>query len=180
MDNRLEPTSILKGHALESDRVMISEITGSEIISVAIAEQSEKEFRAIFKKEFGKLPPKPGKFVKIKGGIALWTTPDQIMLILESQDIRSDEKIAAIFSGYAYTTLQTDGWLQLTVTGPDLQNMWERFVPIDFSKFKPGDAIRTQAHHMALIVVRLDEDIYRFISPRSTSQSFIRALAHII
>jgi len=175
VDN-LHVLSPLGGYEKSWDGMSVTEVTDQEIVAIASAMGDEKAFASQFHKHFGKTLPKPGKVINVKGGHCMWTAPDQYWLFLNGENINADRDIAAKFGESAYTTLQTDGWAQINLSGPRTLHMLERFVPLDIAGFKVGDATRTRAHHLPIVIARIGEDEYRLISPRSSAGSFIHAL----
>lgn len=168
----------ISGQATTFEGCHITESVGGELVSLAFAQGEEKSASALFKKHLGKTLPAPNQSVKVKGGIAIWSAPDQILLLLDTENINADKDIAARFESKAYTTLQTDGWACIQVSGNRVHDVFERFTALDLRRKPVGFAARTSAHHVSVIVVKFGETDYRLLTPRSSARSFMEALLH--
>lgn len=176
----LKLTSPLSDFTHHWDGLHLHEVTQCELVSLSVAMGQEKAFAARFKKQYGKTTPKPNQIIAVKGGHAFWSAPDQYMLMLDGEGTHADEAIAEAFSGLGYSTLQTDNWAHLALSGEKIMDVFERFLPLDMARFEVGQATRTQAHHIALMVARLSETDYRLLTPSSSARSFLESLKSVI
>lgn len=178
--SKLHPQTALAGLSRDYLGVSLTEVSKYELISLACAEGQEAGFKTAFKKRFGKTPPKPLELKLINDGYGFWSGQNQYMLLLEGENIEADREVETALQNVGYTTLQTDGWAHIALSGPRVLDVFERFIPLDMRAFKVGHATRTHAHHMAVMVLRLSEDDYRLLTPRSSCEAFIESLEHVI
>jgi len=178
--SKLSPKSPLDGFSQKWDGLTLEEKHIGEAVSFAAALDQEKAFDTGFEKTFGTSLPLPLQAKQIEGGWAAWLGVNQYMLLLNGENSRADEELAAQFGDCAYATLQTDGWALLDFTGDRAIDALERFIPLDLRRAPKNFAARTSAHHIAVIVIKFDDDKYQLMTPRSSAQSFADSLAHVI
>ena len=178
--SKLTPTLPLNGFAQEWPGLSIKEDYLGELISLACPLNQDTAFAAAFKKVFGKAPPKPNEMVEITGGAAMWTGQGQYMLLLTGENIQADLDIAEKLGGTAYATLQSDGWASLDIKGPRIFDVLERFIPLDIRRAPTNFAARTSAHHIAVIVLKMSDTEVWLLTPRSSAQSFLGGLIHVM
>lgn len=181
--SKLSPTLPLDGFSRQWPELKIEEHYASELISLAIARDEETAFNAAFKKTFGKAPPKPSELIAVKGGYAMWASPDQYLILLEGENINADKDIASKMGACAYATLQSDGWASIDLKdnhaeSAALYDVLERFIPLNLRQAPEGFAARTSAHHIAVIVTKYSETEIQLLTPRSSARSFLDALIH--
>ena len=174
--SKLTPTTPLKGASHEFNDLTIKEKTRFEIVSLAIASGEELKFGKSFKKAYGSTLPAPGTWEALKTGQILWTGQNQYFLFQDCLDDRLDEKLGKTFEGLAYATLQTDGWAALEVHGPDVHDVFDRFIQLDLRRQAIGFGARSSAHHMSVMVLKTGDDAYLLLTPRSSSAAFLEAL----
>ena len=178
--SKLTAISPFDNISVERNGISLFAINDIEIVSLAIAREAEKSFPRAFKKVCGGDLPAPARCSDIKDGKALWTGPDQYFLFLDGVDDHADEKLAAQFNGKAYTTLQSDGWSGLSVSGPRIYDLMERLIALDLRSAEIDFGARTSAHHIAVLVFKTAEQNIELFTPRSSSASFFEALKHEI
>ena len=80
---------------------------------------------------------------------------------------------------------QTDAYVVLTLTGPKLRETLAKLIPIDLHprSFQPGDAAQTLAHHISVILWRLEDveglPVFELAVPRSYSSSLCESLCQM-
>ena len=178
--SKLSPKSPLDGFSRKWGGLTLEEKHIGEGVSLAAALDQEEAFDVDFKKTFGTSPPPPSQAKQIEGGWAAWLGASQYMILLDSKNSRADEELAGQFGDCAYATLQTDGWALLDFTGDRAIDVLERFIPLDLRRAPKNFAARTSAHHIAVIVIKFDDDKYQLMTPRSSAKSFAVSLAHVI
>lgn len=176
--SKLTPTLPLDGFNKVWTGFVIKEHYVGELVSLACILDQETDFAKAFKKAFGKALPKPNQMIECKGGFALWSGQGQYMLLLVDENIQADIDIAENLSGTAYTTLQSDGWASFDVNGDKVFDVLERFIPLDIRRAPKHYATRTNAHHIAVIVLKYSETKMQLLTPRSSAQSFLESLVH--
>ena len=126
-----------------------------------------------------KLPMPTARQCTVKGNMrAIKTAPDQIMLVFPHEGSNANETVQSKLDGAGYTTEQTDSWFVLEVSGPDTQNALERLCPLDLHQdvFPINSSGRTNMEHVSVLLVRVADDQYLMMSPRSSAQSFLHAI----
>ncbi len=162
------------------DGIKLKEISGFEIVSLAVAKGQSNAFAKTFRKQFGGNLPEPGNWTTTKTGKILWTGQSQYFLFSDEVDERLDKTLQAPFSDIAYLTLQTDGWAPLEISGPKTHDVLERFIPLDLRAWEIRQGTRTSAHHIGVIVIKTGAETYQLLAPTSSSKTFLEALDHII
>ena len=120
--------------------------------------------------------PKPGQFVG-ETVTAFWMGADQWMLEApyHSHEMLFDQVIAEV-KGKASVTEQSGGWCRFDMRGIGLASVMELLCPINMTKFKTGDAIRTSIDHLGCFVICRNLEHLSIIGPRSSAQSLHHTL----
>jgi len=178
---KLSPNMPLDGFAKDwsDSRFSMKELYKGELISVAVKHGEDKAFTVAFKKAYGTPPPAPNHMAEIKGGFAFWSGQGQYMLLISEGNIHTDIEVKEALNDTAYTTLQSDGWASLNLTGARIFDVLERFVPLNLRATPAHYAARTSAHHMVVIVLKFNDTDIQLLTPRSSAQSFLDGLVHI-
>ena len=172
--------SALNGYSQIREGLSISEVTGFELISLVAARGSEIDFKKRFKKALKTDLPNPNQVQQIKDGSVIWTGQNQYLVMLGTSDVHADVKLGETLGDTAYTVLQSDGWACLRLTGDRFYDVMDRFIPLDLRRADKDFAARTQAHHISVIIVKQPDGSWLLLTPRSTAQSFLDALTHVI
>jgi len=178
--SNLLPTLPLNGFTKEWSDISLKESYIGELVSIACIVGKEKKFTSQFMKVFATPPPEPNQMVAIKGGVGMWSSPGQYMLLLPGENIHADTDIASRLNDTAYTTLQSDGWACLHIKGTRVFDVLERFVPLDLRGAPVNYAARTSAHHIAVIVLKFSETDIQLLTPRSSAHSFLEGLVNTV
>ncbi len=176
----LKQTTPLDGFKQTYNGLVVEELSGFEIVSIALVGGAEKAAAKSIKTFLGAALPKPSTWVSGKQGKTIWTSPNQYFLVAETSNDRLDEEFAAQFEGQAYFTLQTDGWACLEVSGQAVYEVLERFIPLDIRKAPIGFAGRSTAHHMSVLILKTAENSFILLTPRSSSWTFLQALEEVV
>lgn len=175
---KLTPNLPLGGASRSWSGFAVEESYEGELVSVAFSDENTKALKSRFKKTFGVSLPTPNAVVHIQGGLSFWSGPDQIMLLLDGENINADKDVEAKLEGLAYTTLQSDSWASINISGERVYDVLERFIALDLRSAPAGFAARSSAHHMAVIVLKMSETEFKLLTPRSSAGSFYDALCH--
>ncbi len=178
--SNLKPTLPLGSYAKQWTSLSLQERYVGEIVSIATPQGREKDFSSGFKTTFGKPPPKPNCYVEAQNAQIIWSGVGQYLALIDGENVRADIDIARAFKGRAYTTLQSDGWASLVMSGDKCLDVLERFIALDLRPAKADFAARTVAHHIAVIVIKLSETEFQLLTPRSSAHSFVSALEHVV
>ena len=81
----------------------------------------------------------------------------------------------------ACLTNQSDGWACLEMTGASCQQVMERLCAVDLhdSQCPVNTCVRTVVEHTGTLLIRVDEQQFRFISPRSSVRSLLHAIESV-
>lgn len=71
----------------------------------------------------------------------------------------------------AAVTDQSDGWVILTLTGPEARAVLFRLVPLDLRHLGPGDCARSALNHMPLLLIVEAADRFRLLTFRSMART---------
>jgi len=158
------------------DNIEIYEECPEEIISLSSSLKDNEAFILKFKNIFGIYPPKPNEMKDIENGQVLWSGQGQYFIFMNTDDQYLDTRIAKEFEGIAYSTLQSDAWATIIIRGSDVFKLLERTIPLDLLNAQNYYASRTSSFHVSVIVIKLDNYKVKIITPRSSSNSFLKAL----
>ena len=158
------------------DNIEIYEECPEEIISLSSSLKDNEAFILKFKNIFGIYPPKPNEMKDIENGQVLWSGQGQYFIFMNTDDQYLDTRIAKEFEGIAYSTLQSDAWATIIIRGSDVFKLLERTIPLDLLNAQNYYASRTSSFHVSVIVIKLDNNKVKIITPRSSSNSFLKAL----
>jgi len=158
------------------DNIEIYEECPEEIISLSSSLKDNEAFILKFKNIFGIYPPKPNEMKDIENGQVLWSGQGQYFIFMNTDDQYLDTRIAKEFEGIAYSTLQSDAWATIIIRGSDVFKLLERTIPLDLLNAQNYYASRTSSFHVSVIVIKLDKNKVKIITPRSSSNSFLEAL----
>lgn len=180
-DHRLMPRHALGGDAPRRaalGAVTIVEGPDLAIASLAARRDGAGACHAALADLTGRPPPAPGRIDGATGIEALWSGPDQ-WLLLAPHGTHEDlpDRVKARVGASGSVTEQTDGWVCLTVTGAGTTALFERICMLDTAAATPGFAARTPIHHIAAFVI-CDAGGWRVLGPRSSAASLFDALAH--
>lgn len=124
---------------------------------------------------FGAPLPGPGRFVEAEGVTAVWTGPEQWMLMAEDAGLPG--RLRDAWGGAVSLTEQTDGWALLRLSGPAAMAGLERFCPLDLGAFPAGSAARTAMEHVGAVILREDDaPTFLLMTARSSARSFLHGL----
>jgi len=133
-----------------------------------------KALKAAFKLDV----PKPTQSAGDNKMRAVSLTADQVMLIFAHATPDANSHVQSKLGGVGYTTDQTDAWVAIEVSGPDVHAALERICPVDLhpGAFPVGASARTTMEHMGAMIVRLSDDAFLLASARSSAASFAHAV----
>lgn len=116
--------------------------------------------------------PGPNRMTGKQGAQALWFGRDMALLMGPVPD----PSLAA----HAALTDQTDAWSVVDLSGPGVENVLARLVPVDLrrSRFEDGHTARTMIGHMSASVTRTGAESFRLMVFRSMAKTLFRELHH--
>ena len=113
---------------------------------------------------------------------AIGLAPDSWLLTCESSPYSLATSLKCSLGSAASITDQTDAYVVLTLTGSRLRETLAKLIPIDLHprSFQPGDAAQTLAHHISIILWRLEDidglPVFELAVPRSYFSSLRESL----
>lgn len=174
-ERTLHPTHLIDA-ALDLGPNKVRERTDLMIHSYGIPLEGEAAFADALQSAFGLALPDHRLTTQGTGVRAIRTGPDQVFLLFETEKARDS---SAALGAHAYMTDQTDGWVTLDIDGRDTLAALERMCMLDLSpeRFPLHASARTVMHHVGVLIVRLDDNRFLLLTPRSSARSFIHALS---
>ncbi|MEM6759795.1 MAG: sarcosine oxidase subunit gamma family protein [Pseudomonadota bacterium] len=170
-DIQLDPVSPLSGMALLTiGSVTVTEVDLGVLTVIApFAGQGAACAKAL-QAAHGIAWPAPGRATGKAGARAIWFGMDAILLAGPQAD--------HTLNAHAALTLQSDGWVSVSVEGADVRDVLARLVPIDLhpDSFKRGHTSRTLIQHMNGSVTRLGADRYVVMVFRSMAETLLHDL----
>ncbi len=175
---RLEAMKLFPNWCLHSDNISAKIVDDIELCSLSCSREQSAAFRDAFQRRFVTPPPGPGKLARTNSDYVFWSAPEQWIVSAATDDASLDIKLAEAFASAGYATLQSDAWTTVSLRGAGIGKLFERLSALDLSHhaFPVGSAARTMFHHIAVYILRIAEDEFHFLTPRSTTQSFLKSL----
>jgi methylglutamate dehydrogenase subunit C len=135
-----------------------------------------------FRADFGLDLPATPRRVSSPHMAVTGLAPDSWLLTCESSPYSLATSLKSSLGAIVTITDQTDAYVVLTLTGPKLRETLAKLIPIDLHprSFQPGDAVQTVAHHIGIILWRLEDidglPVFELAAPRSYSSSLRESL----
>ncbi|MCG6901240.1 MAG: sarcosine oxidase subunit gamma [Rhodobacter sp.] len=174
----LSPAPILGGYDKSLPDVRLIERSGLALVSLAIPLGGEAAATQAIRAAFGLDLPAPGMSAAGKAHRLIRTGPDQALLMFDNNTANAQPAVRAALNGACYTTMQTDAWVVLAVSGPGTRRALERICPLDLhdSAFAVDAAGRTVMEHMSALILREGDDSFLLLSASSSARSFLHAV----
>lgn len=154
----------------------VSEVPFTALASVAARLGTEAKTKTILGAYLGQDTPAVNKLVQADTVTCFWTGSDQWMIAAPMQThegIASD--LEALLAGNASLTEQSGGWGQFDVSGPMLEDMFERLCALPIRSMRSGDANRTRIEQIGCFVLHFGDRVSVF-GPRASAASLFHAL----
>ncbi|MGB3148760.1 MAG: sarcosine oxidase subunit gamma [Paracoccaceae bacterium] len=115
--------------------------------------------------------PAPNRSVMAEKGGLFWSGRDQAFL--------TDLAPPAGLDRHAALTEASDGWIALSLSGPDMVAVLARLVPLDLSlaAFPVGATARSALQHMSVLFVRPAEEVMQIYLFRSMTAFAVHEIA---
>lgn len=109
---------------------------------------------------------------------AIPLSADQFMLAFIPGKTLSETAAEMDLAGVAYTTMQTDAWVILELSGNGSIAALERIcqLDLDLHAFPVDAAARTVMEHLGALILRVEADRFWLMSARSSAGSFLHAV----
>lgn len=149
------------GHApLTLAATTLAEADWAPILSISPFPGQEKAVTKALK-TIGLAFPKPNTWAEKGEARIIWTGRDQAFLI--GAEVPPDLPAAI--------TDQSDGWVTLTLSGPQARAVLSRLVPLDLRAMSRGLAARSALNHMPLILTVQGPDSFTLMTFRSMART---------
>lgn len=175
----LEATSPLDGYSHDFGDVLVQELTGKALVSIAEPLDIKTKLRTAIKKSFGAEWPEIGESTKTKNGdCLLGLQSDMAFAFFEHPGGLADVKLKAALKDNAYCTDQSDAWVMIKVSGVGIYAALERICPLDLSKsaFEVGSVARTSMEHLGVIIFKDVSDSFVLMGATSSAQDLLHAI----
>jgi sarcosine oxidase subunit gamma len=178
---KLESKSVFGDLSLSWSGLSVVAAPPYELVSISARHGQEGALKTNFEKTYGVSLPKPNELVKFEHGHIGWMGQDQWWAEFEKTDDQYiDRTLANALDGTASTSLQSDAWVGLDISGDQVLSLLERLIPVDTSDaaFPAGTISRTQMHHLGVFLLRYPnaQKSYRLMGARSSAQSLLHAV----
>ena len=169
----------LDGYTGESDGLRLAERSGMAVVSVAVPAHARDEFAVNLRDAWGIDAPPVGRSVVSESGPRLiGLQAAQWFVLMEDAGDRAEKLVAEALGTDVHLTDQSDGWAALEVTGSRCRDVLSRLCMLDLhpDAFPVHAATRTVMEHLAVIVLRNDDERFLLLSPRSSALSFLETV----
>jgi len=177
-DFTLEATPLLGGLNKDIAGNKLKERDDVAIVSIAVPQGGDDALTEALRANWGLEFPEATLSTIMGETRAIRTSPDQILLVFPHEQPNANAVIRETLNGAGYTTDQTDNWVVLEISGPDVSAAMERLSPVDLSPetFGYNASARTMMEHMGALVVRTGDDAFWLMSASSSAGSFLHAV----
>lgn len=155
--------------------VTLAEITGLAIASVTARSGQRQTLLAQVETILGLALPSQPKAVSSGAVSAVWSGPDQWLVMFSTGGRARVAELAGALSGLASVTDQSDSRAVIEVSGPQARDVLAKGVMLDLHPraFVPGDTAVTLVAHIGVQVTMTDSaPAFQFMVPRSFCLSF--------
>jgi len=175
---KLTRAAILGGHDRTIGGIRLRERPDLALVSLALPRDREAEAKLAIGSAFGLTIPDPGQSVSNGTHRLMWMAPDRMMLVFPDDAPLAEPAIKAMLKDGCYSTNQTDGWVVLSISGPDVREALGRICPVDLheSAFPAGAVARTVMERMGAMVLREGKGSFLMFSASSSAVSFLRVV----
>ncbi len=179
-DSTLIAENPLRGFDRNHAGIVVAEISGFSLVSIASPLGGEDALRAAIHSWLGISWPQVGSstFSRKDKTRLLGLQRDQIFAMFDHPGDHAVRVISNQLGEAGYYTDQTDSWVMLRVSGAKSRTALERICPIDLDPkaFSPGAVTRTVMEHHGAIILRDGQNSFVLLSARSSARSFLRAV----
>lgn len=155
--------------------VTIAEVTGLAIASVSARSGQRAALLVKVETQLGLALPSQPKSVSAGTVNAVWSGPDQWLVVFGTGGRARVADLAGALTGLASVTDQSDSRAVLEISGPHTRDVLAKGVMLDLHPraFVPGDTAVTLVAHIGAQVTMTDPaPVYQLIVPRSFCVSF--------
>ena len=170
----------LEGYFRKFSDVTLAEVVGKAMVSIAFPVDGMATLQDKVTKAYDTSLPDCGNSTFSKDGLVrfLGVQSNQIFALFDFDGEDAVSVLANQLGNSGYYTDQSDSWVMLRLSGPEVLTVLERICPLDLSPdiFEPGSVARTAMEHLSTIILRERLENFFFMSPRSSARSFLHVL----
>ena len=158
----------------------LCEITTLDIVSIATPRDGHDTLTALTTEKLGLALPDAGKISRQdESSSLLGLQLDQCFMITQQHALDPAAALKTLLGNSAYISDQSDSWVVVDISGPDVIAALERICPLDLAPDVFDDTVvaRTVMEHLSVIMERPEQYRFRLYSPRSSAASFLHALS---
>lgn len=159
--------------------IEIEEVAGRGLVSIAARLGAESALRDRVRDAFGLDLPGPNRLATGSRVAFAWMAQGQWFADAPDDAVPDlAAELASAAGDSASLTDQSDGWVRLRLSGPNIRAALGKLCMLDLddSRFPPGSAARTVMEHLGMVILRPDAGIFELWSARSTGHSFVHAI----
>ncbi len=182
LDIKLTAKPALNGYKHQTKGVSVTELTDISIVSVATPADNESALSNAAKSAFAITLPGVSGIEQSDNRTmrCLGLQPLQWFVVFDSPKTL-ESPVTAVkeqLGDNAYCTDQSDSWVTLELTGPQVLTALERICPLDLhpDSFTVGTVARTSMEHLGVVIARIGDDQYWLMSASSSAESFLHAI----
>lgn len=176
---KLEAVSPLNGYYHDFGNVVVEEIVGKALVSIAEPQGIKTKLRTAIKKSLGAEWPEIGKSVISKKGYQLLgIQSDMVFALFDHPGGIADTSIKAMLKDNAYCTDQSDAWVSIKVSGEGIYTALERICPLNLAPeaFEIGFVARTSMEHLGVVILKDDKDSFVLMGATSSADDLLHAI----
>lgn len=177
---KLQEFSPLGNYSKHFGRIVLHEVTGKALVSVAIPLGGDNALNYYLKHTLNVIWPTITKTERSEDSkIVLYGLQSDIIFALFDRGTDKDVlDFMTQFSGLAYCTDQSDAWTILGLRGEGSTAALEHICPLNLSlvTMPIGCVMRTMMEHLGVIIIREDVDSFVLMSASSSAKSFVHAI----
>lgn len=175
----LYATGALPERAYRWHGFSLEEVDYRTLLSVAARRNCESQTREIIRERFNATLPGPQQSTLNANMRIMWTAQEQWFVSAPNSDSLVDE-FTQCLRGVASVTEQSDGWVELALSGTKTREVLELLSPVDLraQTFGPNATTRTTIEHIGVQLTQIDTNAPAFslLSFRSSGRSLLHAV----
>ncbi len=177
-DATLIPSLPLGGYSAEIGDCILKERGDLALVSIATPIGGEEAIAKSLNAMWDLDSPAPTTSTVAGEKRLLPMTADQTMLMFPATSEFDESSVSTALSDVAYTTLQTDAWVILEISGEGTLKALERMCSLDLdtNAFPVNACARTSMEHLGVVILRTGEEQFLLLSARSSAKSFLHAV----
>lgn len=155
---------------LKIGRVEATEADLGSLTAIMPYTGKDKALSETLKDAHGLAAPGPNRSTGKEGARAIWFGRGQLLLAGPEPDTS--------LAIHAALSDQSDAWACVELTGPDVEDVLARLVPVDMrsASFKRGQSVRTLIQHMNGSITRIGADRFLVLVFRSMAATLVHDL----